>query len=129
MATTPKNSLRARKSIDWRSGEATWNAYVGFALYCSGSNYQEIGRKIGVSARTVCHRADKEEWDHKKAVVLADRVERVGMDVSKEQKFVRAKRGHMARQLVGLADMMIHRWKIKKPAKPATDAVARASFH
>jgi hypothetical protein len=129
MATTPKNSLRARKSIDWRSGEATWNAYVGFALYCSGSNYEEIGRKFGVSARTVCHRADKDEWDHKKAVVLADRAERVGIDVSKKQKFVHVQQGRMARQLVGLADMMIHRLKIKQPAKPPTGAVSRASFH
>ena len=105
----------AKDLVDRRNGETTWDSHVGFALYCFGLNYEEIGDKSGVSSRTVCHRADKDGWNEKKAVVLAGRAERLRMDVSKEQQFIRAQECRYARQLFGLAEIMIRRVKIEKP--------------
>jgi hypothetical protein len=105
----------AKDPVDRRNGETTWDSHVGFALYCFGLNYEEIGDKSGVSSRTVCHRADKDGWNEKKAVVLAGRAERLSMDVSKEQQFIRAQECRYARQLFGLAEIMIRRVKVEKP--------------
>jgi hypothetical protein len=106
--TAPLKILpEAKEPIDRRNGGTTWDADLGFHLYCVGLNFAEIGHKFGISGRTVCHRADVDGWDAKREIVVLERAKRVGMAGSKEQEFVRSQECDLARKLLGLGHQML----------------------
>jgi hypothetical protein len=113
MAATLKVLPDTKEPVYRRNGETTWDGDLGFHLYCVGLNFAEIGHKFGVSARTVCHRADVEGWDAKREIVLLERAKRVGMAASKEQEFIRAQECDLARKLLGMGHELLRKIKIE----------------